>query len=194
MKIFLVRHGESTGDVEDRFGGTYDDHLSARGHEQAQALAEKLSGKDIEIIFSSPYHRAREVAEIVSRAVEAPVEFLGALREHDVYGLMSGMVKAEAKALHPEEFAKVGNRNEVVTGAEPYRVFQQRMEKIFRHLAGRDQATIAIVTHGGQIRAFSRHLIGKEPQAIGDCAILEIETDGLVFHLVTSENFEVETT
>lgn len=34
MKIYLVRHGETTGDVEDRYGGWYDDHLTDRGKEQ----------------------------------------------------------------------------------------------------------------------------------------------------------------
>jgi len=43
MKLFLIRHGQTTGDLEDRYGGTYDDHLTELGHEQLQATAEKLA-------------------------------------------------------------------------------------------------------------------------------------------------------
>ena len=33
MKIYLIRHGETTSDIEDRFGGDYDDHLTSHGVE-----------------------------------------------------------------------------------------------------------------------------------------------------------------
>lgn len=191
MTIYLLRHGESTGDLEGRFGGTYDDHLSDRGYAQAGQLAEQLVGKDIEIVFTSPYHRAREGAEIIGGQLNVPVEVVDELREHNAYGILSGMVKAEARALHPEQYAKVSERDQAVTGAEPYGEFHNRMENIFRHLASRDHTTIAIVTHGGQIRAFARHLLGKEPKSIGDCAILEIETDGQGFRLVRSKNIDL---
>ena len=34
MLIYLARHGETTGDVEDRYGGDYDDHLTEKGTER----------------------------------------------------------------------------------------------------------------------------------------------------------------
>ena len=36
MKIYLIRHGETTGDIEDRYGGDYDDHLSKNGKQQVE--------------------------------------------------------------------------------------------------------------------------------------------------------------
>ena len=76
MKIFLVRHGESTSDMEDRYGGHYDDHLTEKGKRQAQKVAKQLAGKGIEVIFSSPFHRARETAEIMSRDLKCPVKIV----------------------------------------------------------------------------------------------------------------------
>jgi len=70
MKIYLIRHGETTGDIDDRFGGDYDDHLTQRGKSQAQELAEKLKGKRIEIIFVSPRIRAKETAEEVRKILK----------------------------------------------------------------------------------------------------------------------------
>jgi len=70
MKIYLIRHGETTGDIEERFGGDYDDHLTQKGKAQAQNLAEQLQNKGIEKIFVSPKIRARETAEEVSKFSE----------------------------------------------------------------------------------------------------------------------------
>ena len=51
MKIFLIRHGETTSDVEDRYGGDYDDHLTEKGEQQSEELAEILKDKNIQVIF-----------------------------------------------------------------------------------------------------------------------------------------------
>ena len=39
MKIFIVRHGETTGDLEDRYGGDYEDHLTLHGKEESKEAA-----------------------------------------------------------------------------------------------------------------------------------------------------------
>ena len=54
MKIFLIRHGESTGDIEDRYGGDYDDSLTEKGFVQAGNLAEQLANEGIELLMHSP--------------------------------------------------------------------------------------------------------------------------------------------
>jgi len=60
MKIYLIRHGETTGDIENRYGGSYDDHLTEKGKEQMKKTAEQLVGKNIEIIFASPHTKHKE--------------------------------------------------------------------------------------------------------------------------------------
>lgn len=49
MKIYLIRHGETTGDIEGRFGGDYDDHLTEQGKQQATTLGEQLKAAEIEV-------------------------------------------------------------------------------------------------------------------------------------------------
>ena len=46
-RVIFIRHGETTGDVEGRFGGTYDDALSVTGERQVAALVEELAGAGI---------------------------------------------------------------------------------------------------------------------------------------------------
>jgi len=49
MRIYLIRHGQTTGDLGDRYGGDYEDHLTEEGKKQSQKLANKLKNKNIEI-------------------------------------------------------------------------------------------------------------------------------------------------
>ncbi len=101
MKIFLVRHGETTGDLENRYGGNYNDHLTDHGREQLQETANKLSGKDIEIIFTSNLIRAKESAEIITTEINCPVEIIEGIQERN-YGVLAGLTKMEALEKHPE--------------------------------------------------------------------------------------------
>ena len=51
MNIYLIRHGESTSDVKNKYDGDYDDHLTESGLQDAKEIAKKLDGKNIEVIF-----------------------------------------------------------------------------------------------------------------------------------------------
>ena len=42
MKIYIVRHGESTSDVKQKYDGDYDDHLTESGLNDAKNVAKKL--------------------------------------------------------------------------------------------------------------------------------------------------------
>ena len=81
MKILLIRHGETTGDLEDRYGGFYDDHLTERGRQQLTETAEKLKGVEVDIIFSSSLVRAQESAEIVNTVLNTHIEIQDGLRK-----------------------------------------------------------------------------------------------------------------
>ena len=65
MKIFVFRHGQTTSDVEDRYGGDYDDHLTKKGEEQAEDLAREMKDFGIEVLFVSSRIRAQETARIL---------------------------------------------------------------------------------------------------------------------------------
>lgn len=97
MKIYLMRHGQTTGDIEDKFGGDYDDRLTELGKSQAKELAKKLKNLNIEKIFYSPRIRAAETAEIVNKATNILIEQVDDLRERNAYGILTGKLKSEAK-------------------------------------------------------------------------------------------------
>ena len=66
LEIYLVRHGESVGNREDRFRGRHDFPLNDNGIMQARALYQELSSVQFNAIYSSPLKRAFTTAEILA--------------------------------------------------------------------------------------------------------------------------------
>ena len=80
MKIYLIRHGQTTGDVEDRYGGAYDDELSDKGKTQVQELANEISDSGIEILFCSPMIRAQQTAKVLKEKIGCEMKTIEDLR------------------------------------------------------------------------------------------------------------------
>ena len=138
MKINLIRHGESTGDIEDRYGGDYDDHLTEHGRVQANALAKSLLDKGIQRLFVSPRYRALETGEIVGAALGLEPVIVETLRERNAYGLVTGLVKSEARQQFPEMTAQLTNPTTTIDGAEPYNQFVERVQRTLDKITDAD--------------------------------------------------------
>jgi probable phosphoglycerate mutase len=93
MKIHIIRHGETTGDIEDRYGGDYDDNLSPKGIKESKVLAKKLKNRGVQIIYVSPRIRAIETASIVNKILNVKLKIVDRLRERNNYGILTGLIK-----------------------------------------------------------------------------------------------------
>lgn len=192
MKIFFIRHGETTGDIENRYGGDYDDHLSDKGIEQSKALAEQLKDKNIETIFSSSLIRAQETSKYLSEKTTSPVVIESGIRERNQYGILTGMVKDEAKQKHPDLVEMLKDRLNTIEGAESYEAFSARISDTFNKIVNSsNQNCIAIVSHGGPLRVLFRDILKwGEINNIGDCAFVELEKKGNEYLWIHSGGFE----
>ena len=178
MHTFLIRHGETTGDLENRYGGAYDDHLTEKGKAQAEALAEKLRDKDIEIIFSSPSFRARETTEILAKKIGCPVMYKEHLKERDQYGILTGMNREEAKKLHSDLVLLVEDRLRAIAGTESYENFRMRIQLAVREITMDSRHDCAaVVFHGGPMRVLFREILkkGEIKGDVSDCGFVELE-------------------
>jgi len=179
MKIYLIRHGETTGDVEDRYGGDYDDNLSPNGEVQVRGMTKKIIDSDIEVIYHSPLIRATQTATIIGEFLKVPLVLVEDLRERNNYGELTGMTKKEALEQFPEEVEELeGNPiYHKIPNSEEYFAFAERLINAFNKIVEGEEDTVAIVTHGGPIRVIFRELIGFEIEGLADCAVIEIEKD-----------------
>ena len=92
MKLFLIRHGESKGNKEQRFRGRADFELTENGIKQAHRIAEYIKTEKIEMIYTSPLKRAVQTAEIISNAVKTEYEISQALNNINL-GVWEGKKK-----------------------------------------------------------------------------------------------------
>jgi broad specificity phosphatase PhoE len=186
LRLLLVRHGETEGNVQRRLQGT-DDPLTERGWRQARELAAHLSGRDdVVALYASPYRRAFETARAIGEALGVEPEPRPALAELDV-GRAAGY-RFEAWV---EEFPDEAERFRLEgvdyswPGGESGRDLSARTEgEIDRILRahGREAGAVVVVSHGGALAWIIAHLLG-EPDGewpysyarLDNCSITEAE-------------------
>ena len=69
MRIYIIRHGVTESN-ESGIRQSREGLLSQEGIGQARALADKMAGLVVNSIFTSPYPRARQTADIISAKVK----------------------------------------------------------------------------------------------------------------------------
>jgi len=74
MKIALVRHGQTDWNREEVFRGRVDIALNDVGIRQAEAVALRFKGMELEAIYSSPLKRALQTAKIIASLHNMKVE------------------------------------------------------------------------------------------------------------------------
>jgi len=173
MKLFLIRHGQTTGDLEDRYGGTYDDHLTELGHEQLQATAQILTDSRVKTIFHSPLIRARESATIISNHLDCPLVEVKGLKERD-YGILGGLTKAEALERYPEAAEAHKDHTNTDPEGESWKDFNDRVITAFREIVEQAPETAVILAHGGSLKRILTHLGEPLPDSIPDGGIIEL--------------------
>src|SRR6266513_2247293 len=118
-RLYLIRHGQSAGNAEGRFGGHGPTPLSDLGREQAEKRAKVLAKERITVIYSSDLLRAIQTAEALGNMLKLPVHSSPEFRERHV-GVLEGLTFDESKEAFPRDYYALVNRNihHVITGGE----------------------------------------------------------------------------
>ena len=173
--LVLVRHGETTWNVEGRLQGQQlpGPSLSERGKEQARAMAQALSSVGgMSACYCSDLARAVETAEaIAAAAATAPsplleVRQLPALRERDVGRLLEGVRRADAAQAAPQAFDALRRSArepslELPGGGESINALAARVGAALLGIArAHPGERVVVVSHGGAIHAARRFAEG----------------------------------
>jgi broad specificity phosphatase PhoE len=198
-RILLIRHGQSQGNAEGRFGGHTATPLSARGRRQAEAAARTLASEKITAIYSSDLLRAVQTAEPLARLTGLEIKRTTAFRERSV-GVMEGLTFEEAAEQHPEQYAALIRRDfeHVILGGESYRQMLDRASEKLDHAIERPKGgCICVFSHTGTICILTLHLMGAldapelKPVWITttNCGItrFELRSDGFVRVLAVND-------
>ena len=161
-RILLIRHGQSQGNAERRFGGHSATPLSELGRAQAEATARALRDEGVSAIYSSDLLRAVETAAPLARETGLGVGSTDAFRERSV-GRMEGLTFEDAAEQFPEEYAALLRRDfdHVLLGGESYRQLLDRAAReLDRAIETHRGGTVAVFSHTGTICILALHLMG----------------------------------
>ena len=161
-RLFLIRHGQSAGNAEGRFGGHGPTPLSDLGREQAEKTAKVIAKEGINAIYSSDLLRAVQTAEPLAKLLDLPINASEAFRERHV-GVLEGLTFDESKQAFPKDYYALVNRNihHVITEGESYRQLLRRITaKLNDVLRSHSGERIAVYSHTGAICFLILHLLG----------------------------------
>ena len=162
--LLLIRHGETMWNREKRFQGATDIPLSDKGRAQARRVAGFLADMPLDAIYSSPLQRALDTATAVAEGHGLEVGIVNDIQEINV-GEWSGKTWDEIRHLWPElekRWSADPYTSDPPPGGEDYRDFQNRCIRALDEIAGAhdDGQQVAVICHGGVIRAVMNELLG----------------------------------
>jgi broad specificity phosphatase PhoE len=190
---YLLRHGETEWNAENRLCGRTDVPLSKVGCRQAKSLAQCLKSIPFEALYSSPLKRALETARIISESVGLQPVPDQRLVELD-YGQWEGKTLAEIMENDPKTFcAWDADPGQVApAGGESGLEAQQRVVSFLDFLAARHpQGHVLVVFHKTVCRLAICHAPGMFPSEyrrrliVNDAALSIIQSGSYCWQLIT---------
>ncbi len=183
--ITFLRHGESVGNLENRFQGHADFPLTETGRAQARALAERwqAEGRAFDRVFSSPLARARETAEIVCAALNAPLELDPEWMEIN-NGLLAGLSDEEANQAVPRPQFMTPYTRFGRTGESRWEVYL-RAGRAIQRILDRAPGCYLVAAHGGILNMTMYAILGIPIQA-------DSSGPRFMFHNTTFATFNYE--
>ena len=163
--FYLVRHGETEWNAENRMCGRSDIPLSEAGRRQAEALAERLKLIPLEALYSSPLKRALQTARSISELTGLQPIPDERLVELD-YGEWEGKSLGDILRREPETYrAWDADPAQVAPpGGETGFAAQQRIVSFLDSLAARHpQGQVLVVFHKTVCRLAICHVLGMSP-------------------------------
>jgi probable phosphoglycerate mutase len=170
-RLYLVRHGETFWNVEDKMQGVKDSPLTEKGVEHAKQLGEKLLGIsssinknidiDIDKIFSSDLGRAYETSVFIGKALNLVPEKDERLRERNM-GIFEGYSWDYVREHYPEEFKKtVSEDNDYkIPEGESKREYIDKINSFLQFIISEYEGkNILAVTHRGFINFVFRIIL-----------------------------------
>lgn len=161
--IYLIRHGETINNVENR-AGRPNDLLTERGQEQARLLGRRLSQLPIEIILSSPYDRAKQSAEELAKLKHISIETSDLLIESRNPSEFDGMSNTDPHIIKTRELLRQhwGDKDFHYKDEENFFEVSARAKQCLQLIANRTESHIAVYSHEALIKMMGWVILAGE--------------------------------
>ncbi len=171
-KLYLIRHGQSTYNLENRFTGWKDVDLTDLGRNQAKEAANLLKDEVFDLAFTSNLLRAQKTLDIILGELNINLDIIKneALNERD-YGDLVSQNKSEAAEKFGEKQVQIWRRSFDIPppSGESLKMTLERTLPYFNsdvkpHLL--DGKNIILSAHGNSIRSIIMELFKYNSEQI----------------------------
>ena len=147
-EIIIARHGQTEWNVGEVFRGRIDVELDETGTKQAELLAEYLSKRKIDAIYSSPLKRALKTAKVIAGYHKLEVETAPGLIDFN-FGEWQGLTHQEVKEKYGELYTEwINNPQQVrMPAGESLKDVRQRATAVVDKAIARYEGTVVLVAH-----------------------------------------------
>ena len=167
MKLYVVRHGETIWNVENRVQGVTDIPLTDQGRLDATLLKDLVKDINIDVVISSPLERAIETAKILTDG-KMPINTDDRIKERD-WGLNEGANIDEVDRWDCWDVIL----NTRVQNIESVQDFMYRVSSFLEDIKVRyKDKNVLVVTHSAVIRVI-HYMLGTIPED-GDLTRMDI--------------------
>lgn len=158
-RLFLLRHGETQANIEQRYQGQGSSDLSELGIKESELLSKALSKENFSAIYSSTLPRSYETAKIIAKNHSLDVNKIAGLIERN-YGEWENLTFDDIKKRYGKIYQNwlINPGNTKIPNAERLEDLQKRgVEAIEGVVKKHKDQTICVVGHGGINRTILFH-------------------------------------
>ena len=178
--LTLVRHGETSANLDGVWHGSTDTPLTDRGRRQAERVAGFLAQRhqDASALYSSPLARARDTAGAIAGRLGLPLRIDEGLAEYHL-GAWEGLTYSDLHHKHrlwdrmkeDPDFAPHG-------GESPRNVVDRFTASLRRIAAEHAEQRVVVVAHGGALSMVLAALLDGDysqwKRVMHNCAVSEL--------------------
>ncbi len=164
VRLYLIRHAESMGNVEEFFQGSLDVEVSPKGLRQLEELKERFKViNQLDRIYTSPLKRAVKTARYVNYYQHLDLIRVPELAEINAGGFQ-GKKWSDLPAFYPHEYHDWKENQEEFQspdGESMKDVYNRMVKAMDKIISENENKTIAVISHGCAIKTYQCYLLGK---------------------------------
>ena len=151
MKVILIRHGQTEGNLKKRYIGTTDEPLCIEGVDQISEYAKNNRYPKVSVVYTSPLKRCIQTAQLIYPEKESILS--ENLRECDFGELENKNYLELSEHVKYQEWLADNGTSEFPS-AEKQEDFKKRCQEAYKLIIQKDfNQDIAFIVHGGTIMA-----------------------------------------
>lgn len=190
--FYLVRHGETVWNKEQRLQGWLDSPLTSDGIMHAKKLGEHLKNEQFSAAFCSSSERAKETLSYLVHDNNLPIYYEDGLREINL-GNWQGKTIEDVRKHDRYEYEVYTDfpAQFIATHTESFGAVTERAMYVLKNIANQyPDDKILLVSHGVTIKCIVNAILGRgikqlwAPPTIGDTSVTIVE--------VTNDQWQVK--